>query len=59
MALTPGSPAASASDGAPRRTAALAILSLFVLLSAELGIVLLAARKASLLAPPKRIPFTR
>ncbi|MDQ6750465.1 MAG: DUF2029 domain-containing protein [Actinomycetota bacterium] len=58
MPLTPGSPATSASDGASRRKARLAVVSLVVLLGAELAIVLLAAGKASLLAPPKRIPFT-
>ncbi len=55
---TPRSSAAPASEGPAWRRAARAGISLLGLLTAELSIILLAAGKASLLAPPRRIPFT-
>ncbi len=55
---TPTSPPPPAAETSPLRSSALAVTSLIGLLIAEFGIVLLAAGKASLLAPPKRIPLT-
>lgn len=54
---TLSSPAAVA-EGTRWRRLALAVVSLLGLLAAEFGLVLLAAGKASLLAPPRRVPLT-
>jgi hypothetical protein len=57
-APAPTSPAAAASHGHSSRRRALPAAGLLGLLGAEFGIVLLAAGKASLLAPPKRVALT-
>ena len=56
--LMPTSGSAHASEPTSWRRLPVAATSLLGLLVAEFGLVLLAAGKASLLAPPKRVPLT-